>query len=142
MVIKIHVSRHLLQNLSLIALTLWQKKGVVNDPLIINKYVWIGKRQKRRDIWQFQASTYPNSQKKRLRAYLHTVFQKPKFLFLKNVLLIFSNFQKNVDISNLKKKKNNNYFHDIENFISFQEFDFLNLTLTQNDITFQTFTIT
>ena len=57
--------------------------------------------KKRRDICWLQASTCPNSWKKQLRAYLHIVFQKSKFWFLKN-LLIFSNFQKNADVSSLK----------------------------------------
>ena len=49
--------------------------------------------------------------------------------FLKNFLLIFSNFQKNADIRN-SKKKFFSFFHDLKSFKSFQEPDFLDLTLT------------
>ena len=46
-------------------------------------------------------------------------FTKSKFYFLKKMLLIFKNFQKNTDVSNFFKNIFH-YFHDIENFIRFQ----------------------
>ena len=52
-----------------------------------------------------------------------------KILVSQNFLFIFNNFQKNADISNLKRISFH-YFHEMQNFIRFQEFYFLNLAVT------------